>query len=51
MIDMVFKKEVKYGDVLFSEVEVKENYKTLHRLYNMQNDDVCLLECDWEPVV
>ena len=45
-IDMLFKKEAKYGEKIISEVEIKDNITT-HRLRNLDNEDLCLVECKW----
>ncbi|MBR6163992.1 hypothetical protein IKQ26_08925 [bacterium] len=47
-VDMVYKKEIKYGAELISEVQITEDNKTLHRLKNKAtNDDLCLVQCEW----
>lgn len=47
-IDMVFKKEIKYGEELISDVQMLENNTTLHVLKNARtNDDLCMLKCEW----
>lgn len=47
-IDMVFKKETTYGSKVVSEVEIKENL-TIHKIKNHQTDeDLCLLQIEWE---
>lgn len=46
-IDMVYKKETRFGEQIISELEIVEN-KTIHRLKNQQNEDICLIECSWE---
>lgn len=45
-IDMIYKKEARYGEPIISELEVIEN-TTIHRLKNQQNEDLCLIECSW----
>ncbi len=48
IIDMAFKKEIKYGEKLISQVQVNDN-NTIHVLKNAQtNEDLCLLNCVWE---
>jgi medium-chain acyl-[acyl-carrier-protein] hydrolase len=46
-IDMVYKKEAKYGEKLVSQVELKNENTTIHRLKNMENEDLFLAECNW----
>ena len=47
-IDMVYKKEIKYGEKLISKVQVNDN-STIHVLKNaVTNEDVCLVHCIWE---
>lgn len=45
-LDMIYKKEAKFGEKLISQVEVKDN-KTIHRLQNLDGEDLFLLECEW----
>lgn len=45
-LDMFFKKEAKYGEKIISEVEIKDNVTT-HRIRNLENEDLCLVECNW----
>ncbi|MBR1424625.1 hypothetical protein IJ579_03585 [bacterium] len=47
-IDMSFKKEIKYGEKLISQVQILENNTTLHVLKNAKTeDDLCTLKCEW----
>ena len=47
-IDMFFKKEVKYGEKLTSEVEILNENTTLHRLHHTKTgEDLCLVKCEW----
>lgn len=46
-IDMIFKKEIKFGEKVLSQVEFKDNLTTLHRLKNNSDEDLCLMECRW----
>lgn len=46
-LDMFFKKEAKYGEVIISEVQIKDNVTT-HRIRNLDNEDLCLVECVWK---
>lgn len=46
MLDMFYKKEAKYGEKVISEVEIKNNI-TIHRIRNLNNEDLCLIECVW----
>ncbi len=46
-VDMIYKKEAKYGEKLVSQVEFKDEKTTLHRLQNLEGEDLFLLECCW----
>ena len=46
-LDMVYKKEAKYGEKLISQVEFKDEQTTLHCLRNEAGEDLFLLECEW----
>ena len=46
-LDMIYKKEAKFGDKLISQIEFKDEKTTLHRLINENNEDLFLLECTW----
>lgn len=47
-IDMVYKKEAKFGEKIISQVEFKDEKTTLHRLQNIDKEDLFLLECVWK---
>jgi medium-chain acyl-[acyl-carrier-protein] hydrolase len=48
IIDMVYKKEIKYGEKLLSQVQFIDNKTTLHYLKNSETgDDLCLIKCEW----
>ena len=47
-LDMVYKKEAKFGEKLISQVEFKDKNTTIHRLKNMTDEDLCLIECLWQ---
>lgn len=49
-IDMVFKKEARYGEKVTSLVEFKEENKTVHCLKNADNEDLFLSECEWSKI-
>ena len=49
-LDMIYKKEATLGEKLFSEVEILSETKTRHRLANVNNEDLYLLECDWVKI-
>lgn len=50
-IDMVFKKEIKYGEELVSQVSFNDDNKTIHILKNLKTgDDLCLLSCEWRKI-
>ena len=47
-LDIVFKKEIRYGEKLISMVQFVERNKTTHVLKNAQtNEEVCQLCCEW----
>ena len=46
-IDMIYKKEAKFGEKLVSQVEFKDENTTIHRLQNLEGEDLFLLECSW----
>lgn len=47
-LDMVFKKEAKYGEKIICSVELKDELTTVHVLKDSDNQDLCLIECNWE---
>ena len=49
-IDMIYKKEAKFGDKLISQIEFKSETNTVHKLINSCNEDVFLLECNWDKI-
>ena len=48
-LDMLYKKEARYGETLVSQIEINGN-TTIHRLLNKENEDICLLECEWTEI-
>ena len=49
-IDMIYKKDIAYGDSVVSRVRV-DNEKTSHLLINEQtNDQLCLIDVVWEKI-
>ena len=47
-IDIVFKKEIKYGEKLISKVQFTDKNQTTHVLTNAKTlEDICLLNCVW----
>ena len=47
-IDMVFKKEIKFGETLISQVQFGDENTTIHYLKNKQtNEDLCMIYCKW----
>ena len=47
-IDIVFKKEIKLGEKLISQVQFADEKVTLHYLKNAQTqEDLCVLKCKW----
>ena len=49
-LDMIYKKEAKYGEKLISQIEFKDENTTIHRLKNKDDEDLFLLECNWIKV-
>ena len=48
---MVFKKEIKFGEDVLSEVYFKEECTTVHVLKNLKTgEDLCLLRCEWRSL-
>ena len=47
VLDMVFKKEAKFGEQIISQVEFKTEDTTIHKLTNKDGDDLCLIQCEW----
>ncbi len=47
-IDIIYKKEIKYGERFVSKVQMAENNTTLHVIKNANTDeDLCLIKCEW----
>jgi len=49
-LDMVYKKEAKFGDKLISQIEYKDENTTIHQLKNSEGEDLFLLECCWAKI-
>lgn len=49
-IDMMFKKEARFGECLISQIQFKDDYTTLHKLQNKGGEDLFLAECLWKDV-
>ena len=50
-IDMVYKKEIKYGEKLISQIELADDGSTIHLLKNAKTgEDVCQLHCVWKEI-
>lgn len=49
-LDMVFKKEVKFGEKLIVQVEFIDTKNTVHIIKNMNGDEICLLQCNWTDI-
>lgn len=46
-IDMLFKKEIKYGSSICAQIQIIDN-KTIHLLKNNEtNDELCLVQAEW----
>ena len=46
-LDMIFKKELKFGEKISVEVEFIEENTTAHVIKNVNGDEVCLIQCNW----
>lgn len=46
-IDMIYKKEARFGEKIISQIEFKDNNTTTHKLQNAEGEDLFLLECCW----
>jgi len=51
VLDIVFKKEIKYGERLVSMLQFTDKHQTTHVLKNKQTEeDVCLMNCQWTNI-
>ena len=46
-LDMIYKKEAKFGEKLVSQIEFKDENTTIHRLQNHNGEDLFQLQCTW----
>ena len=46
-LDILFKKEARFGENLTSEIEFVDEKMTIHCLKNKENEELCVLECTW----
>lgn len=46
-IDMLYKKEAKFGEKFISLIEFKDETTTIHKLQNIEGEDIFLMECFW----
>lgn len=46
-LDMLFKKEVRYGEKILVQVEIIDEKNTVHIIKNMNGDEICLIQCNW----
>lgn len=46
-LDLMFKKEAKFGEKIISQIEFRGEKTTVHRLQNDLGEDLCLIECTW----
>lgn len=46
-LDMMYKKEAKFGEKLIVEVSFKDENTTVHIVKNEQAEDLCIVECNW----
>lgn len=49
-LDIIYKKEAKYGENITSQISYKTDKTTVHCLKNENGEDLCLLECQWETI-
>ena len=48
-LDMMFKKEIKYGEKMISKVQMTDSLTTLHAVQNSDtSEDLCVVKCEWE---
>ena len=47
-IDMVYKKESKFGEDIFCDVEFINETTSVHYIKNKNNEDLCMIKCEWE---
>ncbi len=48
-IDMLYKKEIKLGEKLISQIQLVSDNETVHTMKNSQTgEDICMLHCIWE---
>ena len=46
-LDMLFKKELKYGEKVSVDVHFIDENTTVHAIKNTQGDEVCFVQCSW----
>jgi medium-chain acyl-[acyl-carrier-protein] hydrolase len=46
-LDMVYKKEAKFGEKLTSQIEFLDTNTTVHRLQNLNGEDLFQMQCVW----
>ena len=46
-IDMIYKKEAKYGEKLVSQIEFIDDNISTHKLFNLAGEDLFLMQCEW----
>lgn len=47
-VDMIFKKEIKLGEKLISEVQIVDDLTTIHYIkYKASLENLCILKCKW----
>ncbi|MCQ2738613.1 MAG: thioesterase [bacterium] len=47
-LDIVYKKEARYSDIVTSQIQLKEDNTTLHKLINENQEDLCNIKIVWE---
>lgn len=46
-LDMMFKKEAKFGEKIVTQIEFLDENNTVHILKNMNGDELCLVQVEW----
>ena len=46
-LDMMFKKEAKFGEKIVTQIEFLDENNTVHILKNINGDELCLVQVEW----
>ena len=46
-MDMMYKKEAKFGEKVVAQIEFVDEFKTVHVLKNINNEELCLVQIEW----